>query len=190
MNDIPNNYLTNFSELPTRIVEQGIIAGQTFAMATSPSKCRMLRVDDEGQLTKRGGARVALEEFYEVVVFCKDWQLTATRSGKGAEIDFLRHEDEQDTICQQYLVWGKVISDPKDGWCKIADPRIGTICFPAPAGVKASNGKKDGDRLILTAREHITQGPHNNSIITRQRLTGIGVYVDRPKEQNAQRGED
>jgi CRISPR-associated protein (TIGR03984 family) len=169
-NYITHTKLTDFVGLTALIEKQGIIPGKTWAMAISPSRCLMLKVDDDGQLIGQDGNVVALDEFYEAVIFCRNWQITCARDGKGANLEILAFKEKNDTISQDYLVWGKVVEGESSGWCKIGSPRTGKFDFPAPADTK------EGAQLKLTALELVEQLEHANQCITRQRLTGIGVY--------------
>ncbi|HHG89467.1 MAG TPA: hypothetical protein ENJ90_03170 [Devosia sp.] len=156
-----------FVDIPETLRKLGVTENATWAIAISPAQCLLLRVASDGTLMARDGAR-DIESFYEVTAFCQEWQASFTRRGMDADWELLK-ADAKNTIDQKFLVWGVARSDAQDGWCTLADARVGSLDVPAPDDLKL------GQSLCLTACEHIERLEHGNAGIVRQRLTGIEV---------------
>ena len=73
------------------------------------------------------------------------------------------------TIAQTYLLWGEGTGRrPADGWSELATARIGALCVPV-AGVQQHQ------RVLLHAREYVTEGDHGNAVVIEERLLRLEI---------------
>ena len=147
------------------------------ALVYTPQQCVFARVAD-GALIHPDIGSIDPEEAFEIRIFDKDWELRWRREGeKGTAILWSEEAGgfggvkagkqpvkERGT---RYLLWGKVIAPPQNGWVTLGTHQVGTLQAPYSGAIK-----KD-DHLALKAMEYFAEFDDGNMAFIGERLTGI-----------------
>ena len=147
------------------------------ALVYTPQHCVFARVA-KGALVHPDIGSLDPREAFEIRIFDKDWELRWRREGeKGTAILWAKEAGDFDGVEAgkqpanaretQYLLWGKVIGAPRDGWVTLGTHQVGTLRVPFPDAVKK------GDHLALKAVEYFAEFEDGNMAFIGERLTGM-----------------
>ena len=157
------------------------------ALLYSPTFCRFLKVNADGDFTDSNGAIFNVQSVFEARIFNSDHELRwlNQKGGKGKAVllseqtisnfgNPIPEISALDVLKQEYLLWGQGVSDYGNGWSKLSEARIGTLDVPL-GGV---NNKKMRAKLI--AKEYIglcegKAGEYGNVAVLEERLIKLEV---------------
>jgi len=147
------------------------------AIVYTPRHCVFTRVAD-GALTHPDLGNIDPAEAFEIRIFNADWELRWRREeDKGSAIlwaeeagGFGGKEAGKQPLKErgtQYLLWGKVLKPPQEGWTTLGTHQIGTLQVPF------EKVASKGGHLALTAVEYFAEFADGNMAFIGERLSGI-----------------
>ena len=158
-------------------------AGDAWALVYTPRHCVFARVAD-GALSHPDLGNIDPAEAFEIRIFNADWELRWRRRGeKGAAIlwakdrgNFGGEEVEKQPAKErqtQYLLWGKVIKPPQNGWVTLGTHQVGTLHVPY------AKTAMEGGHLALKAVEYFAEFDDGNMAFIGERLSGIRELAEK-----------
>ena len=180
------------SQKPLSLLEAvsacSLILEDAISLLYSPDSCKLLRLSNsefEYSSTKERDQH-RLRNIFEARIFTPECELRwlNRENGQGNAVlltespqsisEFEEEKEEiEDTLSQQYLLWGEPILNPKDlqsGWQRLAEARIGKLDIPLFE--KLSDKQQ---RVYLNTREYIKILDYGNCTVVEERLKNLEV---------------
>jgi len=178
----------NSLSLSDAVFTFGSILEGAIALLYSPESCQFLRLSSSEfeYSSSRAKGQLSLSSVFEARIFTPERELrwlnrenhqgdTLLLTETPQSISEFEEEKEEieDTLSQQYLLWGEPILNPKDiqsGWQRIAEARTGKLDIPL-----TENLSDKQQRVYLKTREYIKILDYGNCAVIEERLQNLEI---------------